>query len=130
MLLSTRLTPISNNTRTAFTRLALKTPTQQQLRMSSSQDFGQVKLESTNIKTASGVDLSNDQRTLVSVVLDLFAGRPSLAKLQLWSDDGVFQDPITIAEGRKQYEAQWVSLASLFVCKEDWVGWVDCRYAL
>ena len=39
----------------------------------------------------------------------LFAGRPSLKKLQLWDDNGVFQDPITKAEGRKQYEPQWVS---------------------
>ena len=38
----------------------------------------------------------------------LFAGRPSLKKLQLWDDNGVFQDPITKAEGRKQYEPQWV----------------------
>lgn len=69
---------------------------------------GDLKLESTNVKTASGVDLSQEQKTLVSSVLDLFAGRPSLAKLQLWEDDGVFTDPLTIAKGRKQYEAQWV----------------------
>lgn len=72
-----------------------------------------LKLESTNIKTAPGVDLSSEQKTLVSSVLDLFAGRPSLEKLQLWKDEGIFQDPITIAKGRKQYEAQWVgSLAA------------------
>lgn len=42
-------------------------------------------------------------------MLDLFAGRPSLEKMQLWADEGVFTDPLTIAKGRKQYEAQWVS---------------------
>ena len=48
-------------------------------------------------------------------MLDLFAGRPSLEKLSLWSDEGTFEDPITIANGRKQYEAQWVSVScSLF----------------
>lgn len=77
----------------------------------SSTNAGELKLESTDIKTAPGVELSSDQRTIVSSVLDLFAGRPSLAKLQLWKDDAVFADPITIAEGRKQYEPQWVCIA-------------------
>lgn len=65
-------------------------------------------IENTNIKTAAGVELSSQQRTLVGSVLDLFAGRPSLEKLQLWSDEAVFEDPITIARGRKQFEPQWV----------------------
>lgn len=65
-------------------------------------------IENTNIKTSPGVSLEDNQKTLVGCVLDLFAGRPSLEKLQLWSDEGVFEDPITIAQGRKQYEAQWV----------------------
>jgi len=74
-----------------------------------------LKLESTNIKTAPGVELDSQQKTLVSSVLDLFAGRPSLEKLQLWKDEGVFQDPITVAKGRKQYEAQWVSMMELLI---------------
>lgn len=69
-------------------------------------------IENTNIKTAPGVSLEGDQKTLVGSVLDLFAGRPSLEKLQLWKDDGVFEDPITVAQGRKQYEAQWVCNSS------------------
>ena len=43
------------------------------------------------------------------MIEQLFAGRPSLKKLSLWDDDGVFEDPITVATGRKQYEPQWVS---------------------
>ena len=82
-------------------------PQQQQTRMSSSTETGELKLEST-VKTATGVELSNEQRTIVSSVLDLFAGRPSLAKLQLWKDDAVFSDPITVAKGRKEFEPQWV----------------------
>ncbi|KAM0716736.1 hypothetical protein Q7P37_008181 [Cladosporium fusiforme] len=82
--------------------------------MSSSSNVGELKLESTDIKTAAGVELSSEQRTIVSSVLDLFAGRPSLAKLQLWKDDAVFSDPITIAQGRKQFEAQWYGLQSAF----------------
>ncbi|KAK6428880.1 hypothetical protein LTR95_014971, partial [Oleoguttula sp. CCFEE 5521] len=52
-----------------------------------SSSVGELKLESTDIKTATGVELSKEQHTLVASVLDLFAGRPSLAKLQLWTDD-------------------------------------------
>jgi hypothetical protein len=71
-------------------------------------------IENTNIKTASGVDLSSQQKTLVGSVLDLFAGRPSLSKLRLWADDAVFEDPLTVARGRKQYEAQWYGLQTAF----------------
>jgi len=69
-------------------------------------------IENTNINTAPGVELSSQQKTLVGSVLDLFAGRPSLDKLQLWTDEGVFEDPITVARGRKQFEPQWVSRAA------------------
>ena len=94
----------------------------------SSSASGDLGIENTNIKTASGVSLDETQQTLVGSILDvrwhlkpmnswlmnrkqLFAGRPSLKKLQLWADDGVFEDPITTAQGRKQYEPQWVSLS-------------------
>jgi len=73
-----------------------------------------IPIETTNIKTAPGVELSSQQKTLVGSVLDLFAGKPSLEKLQLWTDEGVFEDPITVARGRKQYEAQWYGLQSAF----------------
>lgn len=79
-------------------------------------------IENTNIKTAPGVTLEDQQKTLVGSVLDLFAGRPSLEKLQLWKDEGVFEDPITIAEGRKQYEAQWVRDIPFFF-------YLETRYA-
>jgi len=72
------------------------------------------KIENTNIETATGVDLSPQQKTLVGCVLDLFQGKPSLEKLQLWKDDAVFEDPITVATGRKQYEPQWVCQAFLY----------------
>lgn len=67
-----------------------------------------VPVEATNVKTASGINLSKEQKTIVGSVLDLFAGRPSLEKLKLWTDDGVFEDPINLARGREQYSAQWV----------------------
>jgi len=60
----------------------------------------------------------------------LFGGRPSLKKLQLWTvsqpispmhairshtqDNATFNDPLTIAEGRKQYQAQWYGLQAAF----------------
>ncbi|RAL65134.1 hypothetical protein DID88_001240 [Monilinia fructigena] len=58
------------------------------------------------MQTAAGVNLSENQKVLVGSVLDLFAGRPSLPKLSLWSDAATFSDPITKAEGRKQFAAQ------------------------
>ena len=70
-------------------------------------DRGELKIENTNVNTSSGVTLDKDQQILVGSVLDLFAGRPSLAKLSLWKDDAVFRDPITTAQGRKEYEPQW-----------------------
>lgn len=79
-----------------------------------STDSSDLKIENTNINTAPGVDLSDRQKTLVGSVLDLFAGRPSLAKLQLWTDNAEFQDPICIANGRKEYEAQWYGLQTAF----------------
>ncbi|TKA22955.1 hypothetical protein B0A50_07697 [Salinomyces thailandicus] len=82
--------------------------------MSGSTDRGELKIESQNVKTAPGVELSSHQKTIVGSVLDLFAGRPSLAKLGLWKDEATFADPITIAEGRAKYEAQWYGLQSAF----------------
>ncbi|MCJ1225880.1 hypothetical protein MMC12_002529 [Toensbergia leucococca] len=75
---------------------------------------GDLGIENTNIKTASGVSLDDNQKTLVGSILDLFAGRPSLKKLSLWADDATFEDPITVAQGRKQYEPQWYGLQSAF----------------
>jgi len=54
--------------------------------------------------------VSDRQALLTTSVLDLFAGFPSKRKLSLWTDDAVFSDSITIATGRKQYEAQWYGL--------------------
>ena len=71
-------------------------------------------IENTNINTAPGVELSSQQKTLVGCVLDLFQGKPSKEKLQLWHDDATFEDPITVAKGRKKYEPQWYGLQQAF----------------
>jgi hypothetical protein len=71
-------------------------------------------IETKNVQTAPGVSLSSHQQTLIGSVLDLFAGRPSLPKLALWADNATFTDPITIAEGREKYSAQWYGLQSAF----------------
>ena len=81
---------------------------------SSGSDFSAHGVETTTIETAPGVTLSDQQKLLTGCVYDLFAGRPSLRKLQLWKDNGVFVDPLTIAEGRKQYQAQWYGLRAAF----------------
>ncbi|KAF2110552.1 hypothetical protein BDV96DRAFT_603647 [Lophiotrema nucula] len=75
---------------------------------------GNLNIETTNIDTAPGVSLSSEQKTVVGSVLDLFAGLPSLPKLQLWRDDATFTDPITIATGRDKYQAQWYGLQTAF----------------
>lgn len=71
-------------------------------------------IETKDIQTAPGVSLSTDQKTVVGSVLDLFAGRPSLQKLALWRDDATFTDPLTIAEGRDRFAAQWYGLQQAF----------------
>lgn len=65
-------------------------------------------------KPAAGVNLSDNQRTLVSSVLSLFAGHPTKQVLSTWADDATFNDPLTTAKGRKEFEAQWVGLAAAF----------------
>jgi len=71
-------------------------------------------IENTDIKTAPGITLNDQQKTLVGCVLDLFAGRPSKQKLSLWEDNATFEDPLAIAEGRTKYEPQWYGLAKAF----------------
>jgi hypothetical protein len=71
-------------------------------------------IETKHIQTAPGVQLSENQQTLVGSVLDLFAGRPSLPKLALWRNDATFTDPLTIATGRDKYAAQWYGLQQAF----------------
>lgn len=71
-------------------------------------------IETKNLQTGPGVELSQEQQTIVGSVLDLFAGRPSLPKLALWRDDATFADPLTIATGRDRFAAQWYGLQSAF----------------
>lgn len=73
-----------------------------------------MQVDHANPTTATGVTLDDKQKTIVGSVLDLFAGKPSKEKLALWTDEATFSDPITIAQGRKQFEAQWYGLAQVF----------------
>jgi hypothetical protein len=50
----------------------------------------------------------------VVYLVQLFKGKPTLSKLQLWTDTAKFNDPLTQAQGRKQYEAQWYGLKAAF----------------
>jgi len=68
----------------------------------------------TKVISAPGVNLSKDQNTLVKGVLDLYSGNATKEKLQLWTDDAEFQDPLCIARGRKEFEAQWYGLKVAF----------------
>ncbi|KAN0116861.1 hypothetical protein V8E51_002838 [Hyaloscypha variabilis] len=86
---------------------------QKSAEMSTSSSPADLAIEST-VNTALGVSLSSQQKLLVGSVLDLFAGKPTLRKLKLWTDTATFADPLTKAEGRKQYEAQWYGLKAAF----------------
>jgi len=77
-------------------------------------EFVEYGVETTQLNPAPGVELSESQKLLTGSVLDLFAGRPTVKKLSLWTDDATFTDPLTIAEGRKQYSAQWYGLQAAF----------------
>lgn len=74
-------------------------------------DYG---IESSDYTTAAGVSLSDSQKVLVGSVLDLFAGKPTVKILSLWTDDATFNDPLTKSAGRRQYSAQWYGLAAAF----------------
>lgn len=76
--------------------------------------FTNYKVENQNINTAPGVQLSDAQQVITGSILDLFAGRPSLRRLSLWQENATYADPLTIAEGRKQYQAQWYGLKAAF----------------
>lgn len=76
--------------------------------------FDAYKITNTNFPTGRSVTLSDPQRVLTGSILDLFAGKPTLRKLSLWKDDATFTDPITIAEGRKQFAPQWYGLPAVF----------------
>jgi len=82
--------------------------------MAGGDDAASYGIESTDLKTAAGVELSARQKVLVGGVLDLFKGLPTHKKMSLWADDATFADPITKAQGRKQYEAQWWGLKAAF----------------
>ncbi|RKF63586.1 hypothetical protein OnM2_024096 [Erysiphe neolycopersici] len=71
-------------------------------------------IETTNFEISSDVVLSSRQKQLIGCVLDLFKGRPTLKKLQLWHENATFNDPLTMSTGRKQYQAQWYGLKAAF----------------
>ena len=100
--------------RTASKTLPLQQQQYRKMADTSSPDFAKYGIETTSIPTAPGVSLDASQKVILGSILDLFAGRPSKRKLTLWSDDASFHDPLTNAEGRKQFEAQWYGLKVAF----------------
>ncbi len=108
------VTQTCNQTLRTFTKPAFSSQISRLTAAKMSTDSSNLNIETKNVQTAPGVKLSEQQNTIVGSVLDLFAGRPSLPKLALWRDDATFADPITIAEGREKYAAQWYGLQSAF----------------
>ncbi|KAI1391755.1 uncharacterized protein F4822DRAFT_424976 [Hypoxylon trugodes] len=79
-----------------------------------SPSFESIHIKNTTINEDAGVELSSHQKVLVGSVLDLFEGNPTLKHLSLWSPNGTFTDPITIATGYNKFAAQWYGLPALF----------------
>lgn len=82
--------------------------------MANTLSFEGYKIQTKTFPNAPGVNLSSQQQVITGSILDLFAGKPSLRKLSLWQDNATFSDPLTIAEGRKQYAPQWYGLPAAF----------------
>lgn len=99
--------------------------------------FASLGIKNTDIKTATGVTLSDQQKVIVGSVLDvrnqylfrasahlacpiltpipkLFEGNPTLKHFSLWSQNGTFTDPLTVATGYPKYTAQFYGLPALF----------------
>lgn len=82
--------------------------------MSSPLSFDAYKIQTQTFPNAPGVSLNPSQQVITGSILDLFAGKPTLRKLSLWHDNATFSDPLTIAEGRKQFAPQWYGLPAVF----------------
>lgn len=53
-------------------------------------------------------------RSLLTLGPKLFEGNPTLKHFSLWSQNGTFTDPLTIATGYPKYTAQFYGLPALF----------------
>jgi len=101
---ATNSTLFTSGLRKMSTGVPSSTAAAQQAANISAPSTSELGIENTNVKTAAGVELSAQQKLLVGSVLDvshtfpqqnqnisptrknkLFAGRPSLKKLQLWT---------------------------------------------
>ncbi|KAL1863024.1 hypothetical protein Daus18300_008180 [Diaporthe australafricana] len=80
----------------------------------SAPSFSSIGIKRTNIESAPGVNLSEQQKVLVGSVLDLFEGNPTLKHFSLWNKDATFTDNITVAAGYAKYTAQFYGLPALF----------------
>ncbi|KAJ0123885.1 hypothetical protein J7T55_012356 [Diaporthe amygdali] len=76
--------------------------------------FSSIGIKRTNIESAPGVNLSEQQKVIVGSVLDLFEGNPTLKHFSLWNKDATFTDNITVAAGYAKYTAQFYGLPALF----------------
>jgi hypothetical protein len=79
-----------------------------------STDTSNLHLSRQHINVVPGTKLSSHQQLIVRSIVDLFSGHPSLPHLALWRDDAVFSNPITIAQGRAKYSAQWYGRSQAF----------------
>jgi len=67
-------------------------------------------IQNISIRTLPGVDLTPLQRKHVGCVLDLFQAKPTLEKLNMFAEDGVYEDAFATAKGRDEIGGQFYGL--------------------
>jgi len=67
-------------------------------------------IQNTDICTLPGVNLTDLQRKQVGCVLDLFQAKPTLFKLNMFAEDGVYEDAFATANGRDEIGGQFYGL--------------------
>ncbi|KZT50590.1 hypothetical protein CALCODRAFT_504557 [Calocera cornea HHB12733] len=68
-------------------------------------------VQNTDIRrTLPGVDLTDLQRAHVGCVLDLFQAKPTLDKLDMFAEDGIYEDAFATARGREEIGGQFYGL--------------------
>ncbi len=69
----------------------------------SSQELHTPSNDPNHLDVAPGVQLSQNQRTKVAIIIDLFQGKGSMSKLKdAFAEDGVYEDEFAISGGIEQ----------------------------
>jgi len=67
-------------------------------------------VQNTDIKCSPGVQLTDLQKLHVGIVLDLFQAKPSHYKLDMFAEDGIYEDVFATCKGRREIGGQFFGL--------------------